>query len=74
LASHNNPAKRFSRDVERQPTTGVIVEEEERLGVVRQDVVDAHCDEIEADRCMLAARLRNLKTRVENDVVLGRQR
>ena len=36
------------RDVE--PLADVVVEEEQRLGALHQDVVDAHRDEVDADR------------------------
>ncbi len=42
---------------------GEIVEEEQRLGALHDDVVDAHGDEVDADRVVLA--------RVDGDLQLG---
>ena len=42
---------------------GEIVEEEERLGALHDEVVDAHRDEVDADRAVLAA--------IDGDLQLG---
>src|SRR6185436_8627106 len=39
----------LARDRYIQPTAGKVVEKEQRLGALRQQVVDAHCDEVDAD-------------------------
>ena len=47
------------RDVEL--AARVVVEEEERLGALREDVVDAHRDEIDADRVVAVELERELQ-------------
>ena len=45
----------------RQPAGGEIVEEEQRLGALHQDVVDAVIDEIGADRIVAVGQERDLQ-------------
>ena len=40
------------RDIDHQLAGGVIIEEEQRLCATHRDVVDAHCDEVDADPVM----------------------
>ena len=48
-------------DVRRQPAGREVVEEEQRLGALHQDVVDAVVDEIDADRVVPVGQERDLQ-------------
>ena len=51
------PLITVGRDVDVEPAAREVVEEEQRLRALHEDVVDAHRDEIDADR-VVAARAR----------------
>ena len=48
-------------DVDVELAAGEVVEEEQRLGALHEDVVDAHRDEIDADRVVAVERERELR-------------
>ena len=50
LAAGGDALDDVGRDVDVEPLAHVVVEEEQRLGTLDEDVVDAHRDEVDADR------------------------
>ena len=52
------PRDHVGRDVDVELPAGEVVEEEQRLGTLDQDVVDAHRDQIDADRVVPVERER----------------
>ncbi len=55
------PLMTSAATVDVEPLADVVVEEEQRLRALDQDVVDAHRDEIDADRVVAAERERELQ-------------
>ena len=55
-AAFGDPRNDFRRDARLQLSGREIVEEEERLRALRQHIVDAHGNEIDADRLVPAGR------------------
>ncbi len=51
------------RSVDVQPAAGEVVEEEQRLGTLHQDVIDAHADEVDADAVVAVERERQPQLR-----------
>ena len=49
LAAVGDAADDFGGDVDVELAAGEVVEEEQRLGALHEDVVDAHRDEVDAD-------------------------
>ena len=49
-ATGRNAADHGAGDVDIELAAGEVVEEEQRFGPLDQNIVDAHCDEVDADR------------------------
>ena len=64
------PATIVGADLRRELAGREIVEEEQRLGALHDDVVDAHRDEVDADRVVAAGLDRDLH--LGADAVVGR--
>ena len=60
LAPGGDPFDDFGGRTHVELAAGEIVEEQQRLGALHHEIVDAHGDEIDADRRVLAALDRDL--------------
>ncbi len=56
FAAGRDALDHLGRDVDVEPLADEVVEEEQRLGALHEDVVDAHRDEVDADRVVPAER------------------
>ncbi len=56
LAAGGDALDHVGRDVDVELAAGEVVEEEQRLGALHEDVVDAHRDEVDADGVVPAER------------------
>ncbi len=65
LASGGDALQHVGGDVDVEALAHEVVEEEERLGALHQDVVDAHRDEIDADRVVPVEREGELQLRAD---------
>ena len=65
LASGGDALDDVGGDADVEALADEVVEEEQRLGALHQDVVDAHRDEIDADRVVPVERERELQLRAD---------
>jgi len=56
LAAARDAFDHFGGHVDLEPLAHVIIEEEKRLRALNQNIVDAHCHQVDADRVVLAER------------------
>ena len=61
LAAGGDALDDVGGDVDVEPLAHEVVEEEQRLGALHEDVVDAHRDEVDADRVVAVERERELE-------------
>ena len=64
-ARRGEPVDDLDRDIRIQPPGGKVVEEEQRLGALDEDVVDAVVDEVATDRSVIAGHEGDLQLRAD---------
>jgi hypothetical protein len=65
LATARDSLDHFGRDANVEPLADEVIQKEERLGSLDQDVVDAHRDQVDADRVVPVERERKLELRAD---------